>query len=374
MDHLLPWLRLQFTPGLGRVGLVHLIGHFKTPENALAAADRGWPRLPGLRENLAGMIPQETAPRVQEACQCLDKMGGWLRTLWDQDYPEMLRQIPDPPALLYGCGSVPEGQALAIVGTRQPTDFGRVFTERLAEELAAAGVVIVSGLARGIDAAAHRGTLSGGGRTLAVLGCGIDRVYPHENLRLYQQIIEQGALLSEYPPGSEPLPGHFPGRNRIISGLSKATLVIEASRDSGSLITAEFALEQGREVMAVPGGVDRKTSYGPNLLIKQGAHPITESQEVLEILGFNASDRRARTPAEPTALQLPGPAAAVLAKLDLTPRHSDELALGSGLTPMELSAILLQLELHGYADKLPGGRYIRGRRVHSSTKETTETS
>ena len=363
MDHLLPWLRLQFTPGLGRVGLTHLIEHFKTPENALDAAARGWPKLPGLRECLAGMIPQATAPSVQKACQRLDSMGGWLCTLWDHDYPQALRQIPDPPALLYGCGSLPEGPALAIVGTRHPTDFGRAFTERLAEELGAAGVVVVSGLARGIDAAAHRGTLCGGGKTLAVLGCGIDRAYPQENLRLYQQISEQGALLSEYPPGSEPLPGHFPGRNRIISGLSKATLVIEASRDSGSLITAEFALEQGREVLAVPGGVDRKTSYGPNLLIKQGAHPVTEAQEILEILGFNASDRWARPHTEPTALQLAEPAGAVLARLDLTPRHSDELAWESGLTPMELSAILLQLELHGYAEKLPGGRYIRGRRA-----------
>jgi len=364
MDRLLPWLRLQLTPGLGRVGLMHLIEHFKTPEQALDAAGRGWPRLPGLRENLAAMVPEASFPRVQSACSCLDSMGGWMLSFWDPDYPQILRQIPDPPVLLYGCGSLPEGPALAIVGTRHPTDFGRVFTEQLAEELAVAGVVVISGLARGIDAAAHRGTLNGGGRTLAVLGCGIDRIYPAENRRLYQQIIEQGALLSEYPPGTEPLPGHFPGRNRIISGLSKATLVIEASRDSGSLITAEFALEQGREVIAVPGGVDHQTSYGPNLLIKQGAHPITEAQEILEILGIGKHDNKPPELAQPSLFQLPEPAGSVLNKLDLTPRHCDELAGESGLTPMELSAILLQLELHGYADKLPGGRYIRGRRPH----------
>ncbi|MGK2907664.1 MAG: DNA-processing protein DprA [Desulfuromonadales bacterium] len=364
MDHLLPWLRLQLTPGLGRVGLMHLVEHFKTPEKALDAAGDGWPKLPGLRENLAVMIPEATSSKIQEACQRLEKIGGWLLTLWDHDYPEALRQIPDPPALLYGCGRLPEGPALAIVGTRHPSDFGRLFTEQLAEELATAGLVVISGLARGIDAAAHRGALRSGGRTMAVLGCGIDRIYPQENALIYQQIIEQGALISEYPPGSEPLPGHFPGRNRIISGLSKATLVIEASRNSGSLITAEFALEQGREVMAVPGGVDRKTSYGPNLLIKQGAHPVTETQDILEILGISKSFSRHRNLKEASALPLAEPAGTVLAMLDLTPRHSDELAGESGLTPMELSAILLQLELQGYADKLPGGRYVRRRRGH----------
>jgi len=364
MNHPLPWLRLQLTPGLGRVGLIHLIEHFKTPEKVLDAAEDGWPVLPGLRANLAAMIPEETSPRIQEACQRLEEMGGWICTLWDLDYPEALRQIPDPPALLYGCGSLPEGPAMAIVGTRHPTSFGRLFTEQLAEDLAMLGLVVVSGMARGIDAAAHRGALRSGGRTLAVLGCGIDRIYPQENALIYHQIIEQGALLSEYPPGSEPLPGHFPGRNRIISGLSKATLVIEASRNSGSLITAEFALEQGREVMAVPGGVDRKTSYGPNLLIKQGAHPVTETQDVLEILGLGKSVSRDQHVKDATALPLAEPAGKVLAMLDLTPRHSDELAGESGLTPMELSAILLQLELQGYADKLPGGRYVRGRRVH----------
>ncbi len=363
MEHLLPWLRLQFTPGLGRAGLIRLIEHFKTPENALDAADGGWPKLPGLRKDMASRVPVATDTKVQKACQCLEKMSGWLCTIWDPDYPQALRHIPDPPALLYGCGKWPEGPALAIVGTRHPSDFGRVFTEQLAAELATAGRVIISGLARGIDAAAHRGTLDGDGKTLAILGCGIDRVYPPENIKLYHQIIEQGALISEYPPGSEPLPGHFPGRNRIISGLSKGTLVIEASRDSGSLITAEFALDQGREVMAVPGGVDRKTSYGPNLLIKQGAHPVTETAEILQILGVGAQDKRKRPPTESAGVHLPEPAGSVLSRLDLTPRHSDELSGGSGLTPMELSAILLQLELHEYAERLPGGRYIRGRRA-----------
>ncbi len=363
MDHQLPWLRLQLTPNLGRVGLMSLIKHFETPEKALDAASRGWPKLPGLRHGLARLVPESNDPIVLKACQCLDKIDGWICTFWDSEYPQRLRQIPDPPALLYGCGTLPEEPALAIVGTRQPTDVGRIFTEQLAEQVATAGMVVISGLARGIDAAAHRGVLNAGGKTVAVLGCGIDRVYPPENARLYRQIIEQGALISEYAPGSEPLPGHFPGRNRIISGLSKGTLVVEASRDSGSLITAEFALEQGREVMAVPGGIDRKTSYGPNLLIKQGAHPITEASEVLQILGMGQHGSRRQLLTASADLNLPEPAGSVLSKLDLNPRHSDELAGESGLTPMELSAILLQLELQEYAERLPGGRYIRGRQA-----------
>ncbi len=363
MEQLLPWLRLQLTPNLGRVGLISLIKHFDTPQNALAAASTGWPKLPGLRHGLAGMVPETEAPTVQKAWQSLSQMNGWLITLWDADYPQQLRQIPDPPALLYGCGHLSEMPHLAIVGARYPTNVGRVFTEQLAKQLAEAGVAISSGLARGIDAAAHRGALNGGGRTVAVLGCGIDRVYPAENRSLYEEIIEKGLLLSEYAPGTDPLPGHFPGRNRIISGLSSATLVVEASCNSGSLITAEFALDQGRDVMAVPGGIDRKTSYGPNLLIKQGAQPITDAAEVLEVLGLAKAGRERPVSCEKTDYNLSDSARNVLCKLDLTPRHSDELVGESGLTPMELSAILLQLELQDYAEKLPGGRYIRGRQA-----------
>ncbi len=361
MDHLIPWLRLQLTPNLGRVGLMSLINHFESPENALKAANKGWPELTGLRHGLNKQIPEETGSRVKKACQTLGKMAGWICTFWDPDYPPQLRHLPDPPALLYGCGTLPAEPALAVVGTRNPTDVGRIFTEQLAEQMATAGVAIISGLARGIDSAAHRGVLNAGGKTVAVLGCGIDRVYPPENARLYHQIIEQGALLSEYAPGTQPLPGHFPGRNRIISGLSRGTLVVEASNNSGSLITAEFALEQGREVMAVPGGIDHNTSYGPNLLIKQGAHPVTEAIEILQIIGVGRQCRTRRPLADITDLKLPEATRGVLSILDLTPRHSDELAGESGLTPMELSAILLQLELQDYAEKLPGGRYIRGR-------------
>ena len=360
MDNLSSWLRLQLTPGLGRVGLTRLIEHYHTPENAIEAAPRGWPKKPGLSPDKARAVPPEADPRVTRAIACLDKMNVWSTSFWDETYPDILRPLPDPPALLYICGELPQDcPMLGVVGTRHPTHVGRTFTEQLAEQLAHSGVATVSGLARGIDTAAHRGTLAGGGKTIAVLGCGIDRVYPSENKELFRQITQQGAVVSEYPPGTAPLPGHFPGRNRIISGLSNAVLVVEAARKSGSLITAEFALDQGKEIMAVPGGVDHKTSYGTNLLIKEGAHPITEASEVLQILGHDPTLASSRKSNQQGAERLTQPAHDVLEMLDLTPRHCDELAGQSGLTPIELSAILLHLELQGLAEKLPGGRYIR---------------
>ncbi len=363
MEHLLPWLRLQFTPGLGRVGLMRLITHFESPEKALAEGPQGWPQISGVRKGLVQAIPAEKDPRVQQAMATLQKMRARLHTFLDNDYPEQLKHIPDPPAIFYSCGTIPEGPSLAIVGARKPTHFGHRFTEEIAEQLASAGITIISGMARGIDSAAHRGALCGGGKTIAILGCGIDRIYPPENKGLYHQIIEQGSLISEYPPGSEPLAGHFPGRNRIISALSQATLVVEASRDSGSLITAEFALEQGKDVLAVPGGLDHDTSHGPNLLIKQGAHPVTEVADILVVLGLSSITKKAQTLEQAPSSNLSEVENKVLCLLGLTPRHSDELVGESGLTPMELSVILLHLELQGFAEKLPGGRYIRGRRA-----------
>ena len=262
--------------------------------------------------------------------------------------------------MLCSCGVLPEGSYLAVVGARYPTEVGRIFTEKLSEQVAEVGVVIICGLARGIDTAAHRSVLNGADKTVTVLGCGLDHVYPRETIK---KSIEQGALRSKYAPGTEPLPGHFPGCNRIISGLSKATLVVEAACNSGSLITDEFALEQGQEVMAVPGGIDRKTAYGTNFLIKQGAHPVTEASEVLKIRGMTGVSRKSASKRQKKDYNLSEPTRSVLFKLDLNPRHSDELAGKSGLTPMELSAILLQLELQDYAEKLPGGRYIRGRQA-----------
>lgn len=358
MDERASWLRLQLTPGVGRAGLFRLIEQFGSPRNAIAARDR-WRVLPGLRQGTAGLIPAEDDPRLAGIVERLETLGVWLLSYWESGYPPLLRNIPDPPALLYGRGACRFDEALAVVGSRVPSPTGKAAAETLAFQVAAHGVTVVSGLARGIDAAAHRGALAAGGHTIAVLGCGIDRVYPSENGRLYDQIVESGTLLSEYLPGSDPLPGNFPGRNRIISGLSRGTLVIEATPGSGSLITAELALEQGREVFAVPGSIDRPTSAGPNRLIKDGAHPVTEAADILSLLW---PEFGAPTPAEEPAgfaVTLEEPARSVWAALGRQPRHVDELSGELGLTAGELSAILLHLELQGGIEQLPGARYVR---------------
>jgi len=358
MDTTLSWLRLQLTPGLGRLGLLRLISHFGSPLNVIAAAENGWRGVPGLRPGLAALLPAADDPRLQILTERLAAGNAWLLTLLDPDYPPLLRAIPDPPVLLYGLGHRPDGEALAVVGSRHPSATGRRAAATLAGEVAGHGIAIVSGLARGIDTAAHRGALDAGGTTVAVLGCGIDRVYPPENAELFARIRADGTILSEYPPGSEPLAGHFPGRNRIISGLSRGTLIVEATPDSGSLITAEMALEQGREVLAVPGSIDRPTSIGPNRLIKDGAHPVTEGADILTLLWPQQTPRSIGT-AERFAATLAGPARSVWLALDGEPQHIDELAGRLGLTAGELSAILLHLELQGGVEQLPGARYQR---------------
>lgn len=365
MDERTCWLRLQLTAGLGRSGLFRLIEQFGSPRQAIAAVDK-WRVLPGIRQGATGVIPAENDPRLPRIIERLDTLNVWLLSCGDADYPPLLRNIPDPPALLYGRGARRFGEALAIVGSRVPSLTGKVAAETLARDMAAQGMTVVSGLARGIDAAAHRGALAAGGHTIAVLGCGIDRVYPQENARLFAQIAEHGTLLSEYLPGSDPLPGHFPGRNRIISGLSRGTLVIEAAIDSGSLITAELALEQGREVFAVPGSIDRPTSAGPNRLIKEGAHPVTEPGDILSVLWPERSCRAPVAEHERFAATLAGPACSVWAALGQQPRHVDELSGELGLTAGELSAILLHLELQGGIEQLPGARYVRAGHLPAS--------
>ncbi|PLX71786.1 MAG: DNA-protecting protein DprA [Desulfuromonas sp.] len=360
MPHRTAWLRLLLTPGLGRTSLSRLVDCFADPQSIIEAAAEGWPQLPALRRDLAREIPGEGDPRVAKALQRLDQQDVRLISGVDDDYPEPLRQIPDPPVVLFVRGLwPPPAAAIAIVGTRRPSPTGTMIAADFAEQLAEAGLAIVSGLARGIDAAAHRGALQGGGLTLAVLGCGIDRVYPPENTRLHRQIAEHGTLLSEYLPGTPPMPGHFPGRNRIISGLTRGVLVVEAAVDSGSLITADFALDQGREVMAVPGNITQPTSYGPNLLIKQGAQPVTDVSDILNLLGQAPQWQPCRRREVRVVEELGEPASSLLASLDTTPRHIDHLALESGLTPMNLFDILLHLELQGLVRQLPGARFVR---------------
>jgi DNA processing protein len=356
------WLRLHLTRGLGRTGLIRLMGAFGSLEAILSASPAMWCARAGIREAVAADFPAANDPRLTAALNILGKTGARIIPLWDKErYPALLRAIHDPPALLYVRGDLPAGEALAVVGARQASSAGRQLTRETCRELASRGIVIVSGLARGIDTAAHEGAIEGQGPTLAVLGCGIDRIYPPENNRLFHRILEQGAILSEYPPATPPLPGHFPGRNRIISGLCRGVLIVEAAEGSGSLITADFALEQGREVFAVPGAVFSPTSQGVNRLLKDGARLVTEARDILDVLWPQFPSRSVRRREDSFAENLAGDALNVYLKLGNDPLHIDELARTSGLTPMEVSAILLNLELQGGAEQLPGMRYVRSR-------------
>ncbi len=289
--------------------------------------------------------------------------------LEDERYPVWLRAIPDPPAVLYCDGQIEprDRQAVAIVGTRQATPYGLRITEALARELSQLGFTIVSGLARGIDAAAHRAALATGGRTIAVLGCGLDIAYPPEHASLQKEIAGSGAVLTEFVHGMPPRPSHFPQRNRIISGLSLGVVVVEADENSGSLITARLALDQGREVFAVPGPVDAPMSRGPHGLIKQGAKLVETVDDIIEELlpqlneRPGATERRSKVPssAPPVIPALSPEERLVFDLMNREPQHLDGLTERSHLTSAVAAGILLGLELKGVVRQLPGQRYYR---------------
>jgi DNA processing protein len=263
-------------------------------------------------------------------------------------YPRLLAELHDPPAQLYVRGDVAvlSEPAVAIVGARSCSAYGAQVARSLAGELAAAGLVVVSGLARGIDAEAHRGTLAVSGRTVAVLGCGIDRDYPRSHSELARRIRADGAVVSEYPPGVEPAPWRFPARNRIIAGLCAATVVVEARERSGALITADFALELGRDVFAVPGEITSALSAGTNDLLRQGAAPLLSATDVLAALGFE-SDVRPLPPLSPAGAQ-------VLRILADGPRDADAVSRSSGRSTAEIAAVLVELELAGVVHEAEG--------------------
>lgn len=275
----------------------------------------------------------------------------------DPSYPAALRPIGDPPRTLYLRGTLREADkaAVAIVGSRRASAYGVAAAEWLGRELGRCGVTVVSGLARGVDAAAHRGALTGGGRTIAVLGCGVDVVYPREHRRLLGQIIEAGAVISEFPAGVPPLQHHFPRRNRVISGLSLGVVVVEGRERSGALLTADHALEQGREVFAVPGSIFAETSHLPHRLIQQGAKLVATVEDILEELRLPQRTPPARVPVP----ALHGAEAAVYTQLSLDPRHIDALALRCRLPAAEVGRALVGLELRGLVRALAGQRYVR---------------
>ena len=349
------WLKLALIPGIGDGAQRRLLEAFGSPEGALAASRAQLAQHLSAKQIDALQAGPDTALLAQ-TLDWLGESGHHLITWLDADYPDQLREMADPPALLYGKGrrEMLGQNCLAIVGSRNATAQGEANAEAFAQVLSEAGITIVSGLALGIDAAAHRGGLKGAGSTIAVVGTGLDRVYPARNKALAHEIAEQGLLLSEFPLGTISAPGHFPKRNRIISVLSHAVLVVEAALNSGSLITARLALEQGREVLAIPGSIHSPLSKGCHALIKQGAKLVESAQDIVEELAWPAM--AATAAASSREIDETGP---VLQHLGFDPVSLDQLAERSGLTVEALSAKLLTLELEGQVAQLPGGRYQR---------------
>ena len=359
MDQKAYWVGLSLVSGIGPARFRRLIEGLGTPEAVWNARPAQLAEAGLDRRTIESLVA--TRPRVdlENEMARLRKLEIETLTLSDPNYPHRLRTIVDPPPILYVKGEIrPEDDpAVAIVGTRKASAYGRQVAEKFAQGLARSGVTITSGLARGVDTFAHRAAIDGGGRTLAVLGSGLDIIYPSENRGLAGDVAVNGALISEFPLGTKPDAMNFPRRNRIISGLSAATVVIEASETSGALITAEFALEQGREVLAVPGNIFSPASRGPNNLLADGAHPAREVRDILDVLKIEAAaeKREARQAIPETDTE-----AALLRYLSHEPVHIDEIRRAACLPMSVVSSTLTMLELKGLARHTGGMNYVRG--------------
>jgi DNA processing protein len=352
------WLRLLLTPGVGLESARKLLAAFGLPEAVFVQAFSAWQTVVGARAARA----LEAVPDDLDAQT--DRLLAWLAegndrhvlTLGDPRYPAELLQMADPPLMLYVLGDVQSlhhARRLAIVGSRNPTPQGEANARQFAQALGQAGVCVVSGLALGVDGAAHDGALLGGAPTVAVVGTGLDRVYPKRHLTLAHRIASQGAIVSEYPLGTPPLPENFPQRNRIIAGLSQGTLVVEAAVKSGSLITARLAAEQGREVFAIPGSIHAPQSRGCHALIRQGAKLVESAQDILEDLHFTTP--AAVDEAVEASGSDHGEEDRLLHTMGYDPVSLDALQARTGLDTAHLQARLLELELSGDVARLPGG-------------------
>jgi DNA processing protein len=368
------WLALALTQGLGPTRIKKLVEHFGRPDRVLNASLTELEATGMLAVSAQSIATGKSLDLAQQECAKATEAGARILALSDPEYPGRLKEIYDPPVVLYVRGNVEllSKPGIAVVGTRHPTPYGTGMSERLSTDLAVHGLVIISGMARGVDTAAHRGALSAKGKTIAVFGTGIDVMYPKENTRLAEQIIAlDGALLSEFPVGTFPAPQNFPIRNRIISGMSVGVLVVEAAEYSGTRITSRCALEQNRDVYAVPGNVTTKNAWGPNTLIKQGAQLVATWEDVWEELpadvqvALSAEQHESTEPS--TASLFPddttSPHEKKILKL-IKPdesTHIDQLveALEAELSSSEIFAALFELELNGKIRQLPGKNFVR---------------
>jgi DNA processing protein len=375
------WLALKSIEGVGNIGFKNLLDALGTPRNVFHASFQTLTVVPGIGKKTAAHIRDFNDWRtIEEELEHVKKNDAQIITYQDPLYPQRLLNIYDFPVFLYVNGSLKEDDVnIAVVGSRLASTYGKFSTERLCRELVLKGITVVSGLARGIDSAAHRGALTGGGRTIAVLGCGLDIIYPSENEKLFEEIVSHGAVITEFPYGTPPNAPNFPARNRIISGLSLGVVVVEANEKSGSLITARLALEQGREVFAVPGTIDSAGSRGTHKLIKQGAKLIENVYDILdEILPqvektgkapfppgeksedshFSDSHEKEKEQEAKVSSGLTDRENTVLKALSTQATDVDSIITATGLKSPDVLNILLTLELRGTIKQLPGKRYI----------------
>jgi len=365
----LSWLALTLTPGIAARLSARLLREYGSPEGVFRAPLTGIEACNVPAPAAQAIFRKQLFWRAEKEVDALRKLGGKLLNWKEPQYPQALLQIYDPPVLLYvrGDAQVLNSPSLSIVGTRRPTVYGSQMAERMGRDLAARGLTIVSGLARGIDAIAHQGATAVGGRAIGVLGTGIDVCYPKENKKLYEKVLERGAIVSEFPTGSHPAPENFPVRNRIIAGMPLGVVIVEGKQYSGSLITARLAMEFGREVFGVPGNVTQEVSFAPNLLIKQGAKLVTNAEDVIEELPTPVRAALVKAEAVETEqrnLLLVDSLSPVQRKLyELLnaeeSRHIDDIVDTSGLNSSEVLATLFDLEMQGIVRQLPGKQFSK---------------
>jgi len=360
MDTLRYWLGFNLVRGIGPVRLRMLLDLFGDVQSAWEASEQVLREIKLDRRALENFLKVRHQVDLDEVLRQIERAGAQVLTWATPDYPGLLRQIPDAPPVLFVRGTLTPADewSVALVGTRKATVYGREVTHRLATDLVQNRVTLVSGLARGIDSIAHKAALEAGGRTLAVLGCGVDYIYPAEHRKLAEAIVENGALVSDYPLGTRPEAANFPARNRIISGLSLGVVVVEAGIKSGALITADFALDHGRDVFAVPGSILSPASAGCNRLLRDGASIVTEVGDILEPLHLDqVSEKqlaREILPANATE-------AAILERLTAEPRHLDELSREIELPVETISSTLVMMELKGMTRQVAPLQYVVAR-------------
>jgi len=361
MERLLPWFSLKSVPGIGNLLFKRLIDRFDSPQRVFNASTADLLEVNGMSRRLAAAIHGHRTPEtVKKDLDLVFAKSYRVVTQTDALYPPLLREIPDPPPFLYVYGGLDAGTGnIAVVGSRHATHYGIATAKRLSANLAAMGLTVVSGMALGIDTAAHEGALAAGKRTIAVLGSGLEKVYPTQNRNLFHRIAENGAVISEFPMLTEPEAHNFPIRNRVISGMSLGCVVVEATRRSGSLITARLAAEQNREVFAIPGSIQSFNSTGTHTLIKQGAKLVEHAGDIMEEIAHRVESEVDRTGDQKQAPQRRPPQLLpeelpVFQALGPYPVHIDDLVRTLNMAPGKLSGILLQLELRGIVHQAPG--------------------